>query len=256
MEEIEDKGKVLSSSQSQSVTDDIPRLSEPRPSIEEHTTPMRAYRVQVLPLPPYRPSQPLSQIPLLPVAVLTFILSLIPQTSVLKFALLSRDFLSAAQTVLYGNLDMQDVRNSDVLWIFFVTSLTHVLYVPAWPFAQTPAYLIPCVLSRMDNLRFITLPSFDLHIVRHHSAFGLRHIEHGNTRPSGQAEIKRLTWLDGQTNAVSFRIPFLLDDDRRLCHFRPHLRIPTFSPRPPRQANHSRPDEHCLSPIFITPRRQ
>lgn len=83
---------------------------------------MRAYRVQVLPLPPYRPSQPLSQIPLLPVAVLTFILSLIPQTSVLKFALLSRDFLSAAQTVLYGNLDMQDVRNSDALWIFLVSS--------------------------------------------------------------------------------------------------------------------------------------
>ncbi|PBK79404.1 hypothetical protein ARMGADRAFT_136122 [Armillaria gallica] len=65
----------------------------------------------------------------------------------------------------------------------------------------------------MDNLRFITLPSFDLHIVRHHSVFGLRHIEFGNARLSGQAEIELLTWLDGQTNAVSFRLPFLLDDD-------------------------------------------
>ncbi len=137
--------------------------------------------------------------------------------------------------------------------------LTHVLYVPAWPFAQTPAYLIPCVLSRMDNLRFITLPSFDLHIVRHHSAFGLRHIEFGNTRLSGQAEIELLTWLDGQTNAVSFlsrSCSMRMRMRYRLRHFPPHLRVSTFSPRPPRQANHSRPDKHCRSPISITPRRR
>ncbi|PBK62041.1 hypothetical protein ARMSODRAFT_1062107 [Armillaria solidipes] len=168
---------------------------------------------KVPPLPSYRPPQPLSQIPPLPVEVLAFILSLIPRTSMPSLALLYRDFLSAAQIVLYGNLDMRDVRNSDALWIFHVTSLTHTLRVPTWPSAQTRVYLTPRVLARMDNLRSLSLPSFDLHIVRHHSAFGLRHIEFGNTHLSGQAEIELLTWLDGQTNVVSLRFPFLLNDD-------------------------------------------
>ncbi|PBK80358.1 hypothetical protein ARMGADRAFT_78726 [Armillaria gallica] len=175
------KGEVSSSSPSQSSLDDIPRPSELGLSIEEQAKLMHAYRIQVSSLPPYRPPQPLSQIPPLPAEVLTFILSLIPRTPVPALTLLSHDFLSAAQTVLYSNLDMRDVWNPDAVWIFLTTSLTHVLYVPAWPFAQTSAYLIPCVLSRMDNLRFITLPSFDLHIVCHHSAFELRHIEFRNT---------------------------------------------------------------------------
>ncbi len=49
--------------------------------------------------------------------------------------------------------------------------------------------------------------------LRHHFTFGLRHIEFGNTRLSGQAEAELLTWLDGQTNVVSLRFPFLVDDD-------------------------------------------
>ncbi|SJL17972.1 uncharacterized protein ARMOST_21543 [Armillaria ostoyae] len=217
VEEDEEKIKVSVSS-SQSSMDDIRRPSGLGPTIEEHASVMRAYRVQVPPLPPYRPPKPIPAIPPLPVEVLTFILSLIPRTSVPALALLSHDFLSAAQAVLYGDLDMQDVRNPDMLWIFLVTrrdltSLTHTLRVPAWPSAQTRAYLIPRVLARMDNLRSLSLPSFDLHILRHHSAFGLRHIEFGNTRLSGQAEIELLTWLDGQTNVVSLRFPFLLDDD-------------------------------------------
>ncbi|PBK79687.1 hypothetical protein ARMGADRAFT_1172281 [Armillaria gallica] len=94
-----------------------------------------------------------------------------------------------------------------------ISLLTHTLCVPAWPSAQTRAYLIPRVLAHMDNLRSLSHPSFDLHILRQHSAFGLRHIEFGNTRLSGQAEIELPTWLDGQTNVVSLRFPFLLDDD-------------------------------------------
>ncbi len=62
----------------------------------------------------------------------------------------------------------------------------------------------------MDNLR--SLPSFDIHILRHHSAFGLCHIDIGNTRLSEQAEAELLMWLDGQTNVVSLRFAFLVDD--------------------------------------------
>ncbi|PBK85918.1 hypothetical protein ARMGADRAFT_1035914 [Armillaria gallica] len=81
------------------------------------------------------------------------------------------------------------------------------------PSAQTWAHLMPRVLARMDNLRSLTLPSFDLYILHHHSAFGLRHVEFGNTRLSGQAEAELLMWLDSQTNVVPLRFPFLLDDD-------------------------------------------
>ncbi|PBK80363.1 hypothetical protein ARMGADRAFT_1020928 [Armillaria gallica] len=217
LEEDEEKIKVSLSS-SQASMDDIRRPSGLGPTIEEHASVMRAYRVQVPPLPPYRPPKPIPEIPPLPVEVLVTILSLLPRTSLPALALLSRDFLSAAQTVLYGDLDMRDVPNPDTLWIFLVTrrdltSLTHTLRVPAWPSAQTRAYLIPRVLARMDNLRSLSLPSFDIHILRHHSAFGLRHIEFGNTHLSGQAEGELLTWLDGQTNIVSLRFPFLIDDD-------------------------------------------
>ncbi|KAK0477161.1 hypothetical protein EDD18DRAFT_1337998 [Armillaria luteobubalina] len=221
-EEDEEKFKVSVSS-SQSSMDDIRRPSGLGPTIEEHASVMRAYRVQVPPLPPlpplppYRPPKPLLEIPPLPVEILTSILSSIPRTSLPALALLSRDFLSAAQAILYGDLDMRDVRNPDTLWIYLVTrrdltSLTHTLRVPAWPSAQTRAYLIPRVLARMDNLRSLSLPSFDLHILRHHSAFGLRHIEFSNTRLSEQAEAELLMWLDGQTNVVSLRFPLLVDD--------------------------------------------
>ncbi|PBK79691.1 hypothetical protein ARMGADRAFT_117784 [Armillaria gallica] len=197
LEEDEEKIKMPLSS-SQSSMDDIRRPSGLGPTIEEHASVMRAYRVHVPPLPPYRPPKPMSAIPPLPVEVLATILSLLPHTSVPALALLSRDFLSAAQAVLYGDLDMRDVQNPDMLWIFLVTrrdltSLTHTLRFPAWPSAQTRAYLLPRVLARMDNLRSLSLPSFDIHIVRHHSAFGLRHIEFGNTHLSGQAEAELLT---------------------------------------------------------------
>ncbi|KAK0485524.1 hypothetical protein EDD18DRAFT_698746 [Armillaria luteobubalina] len=219
-EEDDEKFKVAVSS-SQSSMDDIRRPSGLGPTIEEHASVMRAYRVQVPPLPPlppYRPPKPLLEIPPLPVEILTSILSSLPRTSLPALALLSRDFLSAAQAILYGDLDTRDVRNPDTLWIYLVTrrdltSLTHTLRVPAWPSAQTRAYLIPRVLARMDNLRSLSLPSFDLHILRHHSAFGLRHIEFGNTRLSEQAEAELLTWLDGQTNVVSLRFPSLVDND-------------------------------------------
>ncbi len=137
---------------------------------------------------------------------------------------LSRIFLCSAGCLVWRPRHV-DVRNADTLWVFLamrrdLTSLTHTLRVPAWPSSQSRAYLIPCVLARMDNLRSLTLPSFDLRILRYHSAFGLRYIEFGNASLSGhnefceflikpgyygQAEGELLTWLDGQTSVVPHR---------------------------------------------------
>ncbi|KAK0226867.1 hypothetical protein EDD85DRAFT_958661 [Armillaria nabsnona] len=89
---------------------------------------------------------------------------------------LPRFSLSATRAMLYDGLDVRGVRNGDVLRIFLVTrrdvtSLMHTLRIPAWAWAQTWAYLIPRRLARMDNRGSLTHPSFDLHILRHHTAF-------------------------------------------------------------------------------------
>ncbi|PBK80374.1 hypothetical protein ARMGADRAFT_1040108 [Armillaria gallica] len=116
VEEDEEEIKVSLLS-SQSSMNDIRRPSGLRPTIEEHASVMHEYRVQVPPLPPYCPPKPMSEIPSSLVEVLAMILSFLPCTSVPALALLSRDFLSPAQAVLYGDLGMWDVR----LWIFLDT---------------------------------------------------------------------------------------------------------------------------------------
>ncbi|KAK0482931.1 hypothetical protein EDD18DRAFT_1362348 [Armillaria luteobubalina] len=88
-------------------------------------------------------------------------------------------------------------------------SLTHILHVPAWPSAQTHAYLIP----HMDNLCLLLLPSFDLHILCHHSTFGLHQIKFGNTCLLEKTEAELLMWLNGQTNVLSLCFPSLTDND-------------------------------------------
>ncbi|KAK0190189.1 hypothetical protein F5146DRAFT_1139774 [Armillaria mellea] len=100
---------------------------------------------------------------------------------------ISHDFLSAAQTMLYGDLDMQDVQN--------------------------PNTLQSAVLARMDNLCSLSLPSLDLHSVCHHYAFGLCYLEFWNACLSEQAQAEFLMWLNGQTNVVSLHFLFLTDGD-------------------------------------------
>ncbi len=153
--------------------------------IAEHGKLMHAYSIQDLPLLPYCTPNLLSHTLPLSIVVITTILSLIPWTSVPALALLSRDFLSAVQAMLYGDLDMQNVQNHDMLWIFLITrqvltSPMHTLWVLAWPSTR--------VLASMDNPRSLTLPSFDLHILCHCSAFGLCHMNLGTP--------DFLTWLN------------------------------------------------------------
>ncbi len=88
------------------------------------------------------------------------------------------------------------------------------------PCLAITAYPIPRVLARMRNLRSPTLPSFHLHIMRPRSPFDLHDIMLSDTKLSGQAEAKLLTWLDGQTNVISFHfpLPLLLDNDATTRH--------------------------------------
>ncbi|KAK0201320.1 hypothetical protein DFS33DRAFT_1490555 [Desarmillaria ectypa] len=248
-EEEEDVSKVsASASSSESSMDDIRRPSGLGPSIEEQAR-------LVPPLPTYYPPKPARHPPIFPVKILKIILSSLPRSSVPTLALVSRYFLSCVQGLLYGELDMRNVRNLDKLWLFLVTRrdltcLTHTLRVPAWPSSQTRTYLIPRVLARMDNLCSLTLPCFDFHVIRHHSAFGLSHIEFGNSYLSSQDKADLITWLNGQTNIVSLIFPNLVGHDDDYPPKRTHNQLVSASTIPSTLSLFPMPP---LSPLPETP---
>ncbi|PBK62031.1 hypothetical protein ARMSODRAFT_1008425 [Armillaria solidipes] len=94
-------------------------------------------------------------------------------------------------------------------------------------------------LAQMDNLRSLTLPSFDLHILRRYSAFAL-YIEVVNTRLSEQAEAELPRGLmAGPTlfPSVSHSCSMTTMTGHQLHHFLPHVRIPDSSLRPLHQAD-------------------
>ncbi|KAK0471468.1 hypothetical protein IW261DRAFT_1597272 [Armillaria novae-zelandiae] len=87
---------------------------------------------------------------------------------------------SVAQAVLYGDLDMQDVWHHTLGYSGShdeMSSLSRISHTP-WARLHGPPPLV-----------------------------------FGNPRLSEQAEAELLTWLDGQTNVVSLRFPFLVDGD-------------------------------------------
>ncbi len=129
-----------------------------------------------------------------------------------------------------------------------LTPLMHTLRIPAWPSAQTRAYLIPRLLARKDNLRSLTLPSFDLHILRHHSAFCLRDIQLGDIhlrRPRLSSSLGLMA--RPISSPCDFRSYSMMMAIRHFpCTFPPSQHIPASSPHPPRQVNQPcLPYHHC-----------
>ncbi|PBK85941.1 hypothetical protein ARMGADRAFT_1035930 [Armillaria gallica] len=80
-----------------------------------------ACKYHVPPLPSYCSPKLMHEILPLPVEVLATILSLLSCMALPALALLSHNFLSAVQAMLYGDLNMWDIQNPDTLWIFLVT---------------------------------------------------------------------------------------------------------------------------------------
>ncbi|KAK0226835.1 hypothetical protein EDD85DRAFT_855751 [Armillaria nabsnona] len=146
-----------------------PRLSSSRgSSIKGHASLMSAYRVQVLPLPAYcPPPEPLHTIPLLPVGLL---------------ALLSRDFLSAAQAILYGDLSMRDVLHTAGSHVYYTVSPCACVAI----ITDSGISYKPCTCQD-GHLHSLTLPSSHPHVLHNHLALCLRHIEFIDTCHSGQA---------------------------------------------------------------------
>ncbi len=109
---------------------------------------------------------------------------------------------------------------------------------------------MPRILAHMDSLRFLTLPSFYLHILCHHTTILNLGI---HIRLSGQAKRELLKWLDSQTNMVSFRFPFLLDNDGDTSPLMPFPPTLTCTRLPPVPTMPSPPFMPPLSSLPPTP---
>jgi hypothetical protein len=93
-----------------------------------------------MPIPVPVPAPVFPPLPELPIEVLVQILGLFPRHAIPSMALVSRRFLTAAQTVLYTNLDLRGVPPTryDAIVVFLaarrdLTSLTIAFICPSWP---------------------------------------------------------------------------------------------------------------------------
>ncbi len=169
---------------------------------------------------PTSPSLPPTEVattsPSLPVEVLVETFSFLPRASLPALALLSSNFLYAAQAILQWPRQAgcsESRRTVDTPCRRDLTSLMHTLRVPARPSAQTRAYLI----------------------VRHYSAFCPRDIQLGDIH-------LRRPRLSSSLGLMAR--PMSSPCDFRSCSMtmairQPSLHVPASSPHPPRQVNRS-----------------
>ncbi|TRM66564.1 hypothetical protein BD626DRAFT_483100 [Schizophyllum amplum] len=210
--------------------------------------------VQGFPLPPRQ------RVFDIPMEVLICIMAHLPRDSVTRAAVVAHGFAEAAQTVLYGRIDLRTVRPSrhgQLLALLAsrprITECVHAFICHSWPeneppeedssvTSQPPALAhLAIALQNMPNLVTLTLPSFDVDVLRRHTAFGLRHLTFLNGELHKEEMQALFNWLDGQINITSFRLPELFD-------------VATGSDRPTPQTQASlRPQTHALlaSPMLL-----
>ncbi|KAF5382299.1 hypothetical protein D9757_008453 [Collybiopsis confluens] len=172
----------------------------------------------------------------LPLPVLIRIFECLPRILVVRLAPLSRAFCQACRVVLYGTLDLSNVSpaRQDILNDLLGSSgtslagLTKVLLCDeiftlssssSSSSSRSASYTTipfpsPLVLSHMHNLTVLTLPSFSIDLLQHHTAFGLRSVTFLNTSLGVEDKVKLLTWLDGQVNITTLSLPRLFDSPR------------------------------------------
>jgi len=210
-----------------------PQPPLPREAVMVHIPPLRLARSAPTLVPP----PPIPVMPTLPTEVFTCILSFLHRRSVCTLATVNKAFCDAARAVLYGNLDLRVVpsRKYDGLCQMLasrrdLTDLVHTFFLHRWPPSFALSYpdgdpriamlsqstaIFTIALQNMHQLTSLTLPSFDLTILRHHTAFGLRNLTFLNRKLSESEERELFTWLDGQTNIITLRFPNLQESEPR-----------------------------------------
>ncbi|KAF8147392.1 hypothetical protein B0H34DRAFT_739403 [Crassisporium funariophilum] len=176
----------------------------------------------------------------LPEEVVVLILSHLPRSAVASCAAVSPLFASAACASLYSvlNLDALALIQLEKLVALLasrrdLTDQVTTFICRKWPpffladshehgginrngyvIQQSDALLtatFTLALERMSNLISLTLPSFDLSLLAHHTAFGLKSLTFLNHTTSDSETRALFTWLDGQTNIDSLLFPNLED---------------------------------------------
>lgn len=170
----------------------------------------------------------------LPESIISLILAHLPPADIASCATVSRIFCSAARSALYTQIDTSSINTTNLENLISVLSsrselaeLVMSFTCPEWPpffisatnqgtrpIQQIDTRLtamFTLALERMYNLTSLTLPSFDMSFVAHHTSFGLKSISFLSSGMS-EAEMKGLlAWLDGQVNISTLRFPNLFD---------------------------------------------
>ncbi|KJA16582.1 hypothetical protein HYPSUDRAFT_219352 [Hypholoma sublateritium FD-334 SS-4] len=198
--------------------------------------------------------------PPLPPAVFALVAPHLPRADLAACARLARAYTEPARGALYAHIDLDALSpaHAEKLLALFASradlpALVHIFTCRAWPPFFSPAdehsahltAALASALARMGALCALTLPAFDAALLARHSAFGLRALTL-TARRMALADVRALfAWLDGQTNVVALRLPFLADTAPVPAAARssPHLpvqaaspRVPVFAPRAPPSA--------------------
>ncbi|KAJ4500640.1 hypothetical protein C8R41DRAFT_432531 [Lentinula lateritia] len=154
----------------------------------------------------------------LPVEIIAHVFKLLPRSLLLGLAPLSKNFSQAAQLVIYETLDLRNISSSrqDELDILLtkrqdLTEITRELICDDRPSLYLHSFPSALILAHMTHLTTLTLPSFSLDLMQHHTAFGLRSVTFFNTDLTSTEKVELLTWLDGQVNITTLSLPRLFD---------------------------------------------
>lgn len=171
----------------------------------------------------------------LPAEVLILVLSYLPRSDMLSCSTVSRSYAAAARASLYNCIEfdtLSPVQCEQLIALLVsrsdLTDLVKTFICRKWPpFFLTDAYdqsgpvldhraalltaTFTLALERMSSLVSLTLPAFDISLLAHHSAFGLKSLTFLHHTASDACTKAMFAWLDGQTNITSLRFPHLDD---------------------------------------------
>ncbi|TFK38364.1 hypothetical protein BDQ12DRAFT_683530 [Crucibulum laeve] len=179
----------------------------------------------------YFPTRPALDIP---IEIAAMVLSHLPRAEVLSLSTISHTFSSAVQHILYKELDFHSLSAMQVERLIALlasrpdlTVLVQRFACHTWPcFFSTSHHVdradehrntllkatFTLAFQRMSNMTDLTLPSFDLPLLAHYTAFNLRNLTLTTTMMTSDETTALFTWLDGRASITSLYFPNLVED--------------------------------------------
>ena len=154
--------------------------------------------------------------------LLSVVFSFASRPDILSLARVSTSFSQAAKRALYGDLDLRNADDERIeqcistlasrrsLASLVRTFACRILPPPEGAESTTlNTVTFAIALTNMDQLNALTLPDFDLRLVRH-ATFSLRHLTLLCTSISPQVFHSLFSWLSHQPSLLSLSFPSLL----------------------------------------------